>query len=544
MASYPSSNLVRPGSHDYEYSADILVIGGSVAGCWAALSARTAGASVILAEKGVVGEAGVVAKASGSACYTRPGETAYNDKLIHSRHAAACGLDDLAYIEKVYEESYRIGLQLKALGFQSAYGLPTLDGSPPSLLAFQGPYALLFLREQLLQAGVQILDHSPALELLGHEGAVAGAAGYNTEDGQSWSVRAGAVILATGGNAFLSGAMGTEGTTGDGHLMAAEAGANFSGLEFSGHYGISPKGSPTTKGFWYSSATFYDGNGRELPANGWESVADVGRAIIETGGAYASMNRGNPHLKAFAKTVSSIYEHFRTIGVDPFTERFPLELRYEGLIRAAGGLTTDERSATSVPGLYAAGDVTERTHLCGAAMSGAGPAIAWCLVSAKWAAQAAVAAAQPAPAPQQALHGLGGIGLRPRGAASNAPSAAIRQGVQAEILPIEKNVFRTLGGIRASLDKLETLWDQASAGLAPNADQSPRHTRETAAMLAGARWIYRSASERRETRGMHRLQELPHADPAQQDRIIITGLDDIRLQRIPVTQAAPSTQAA
>ncbi|MGO3743506.1 FAD-binding protein [Kerstersia sp.] len=544
MASYPSSNLIQPGSHDHEYRADILVIGGSVAGCWAALSARSAGASVILAEKGVVGEAGVVAKASGSACYTRPGETAYNDKLIHSRHAAACGLDDLAYIERIYEESYRIGLQLKALGFQSAYGLPTLDGSPPSLLAFQGPYALLFLREQLLQAGVCILDRSPALELLDRDGTVAGAAGYNTKDGSNWSVRAGAVILATGGNAFLSGAMGTEGTTGDGHLMAAEAGATFSGLEFSGHYGLSPQGSPTTKGFWYSSATFYDGNGRELPANGWESVADVGRAILETGAAYASMNRGNPHLKAFAKTVSSIYEHFRAIGVDPFTERFPLELRYEGLIRAAGGLTTDANSATTVPGLYAAGDVTERTHLCGAAMSGAGPAIAWCLVSAKWAAQAAVAAARPAPPDNLALRGLGGIGLRSDKAASAAPSATIRQAVQAEILPIEKNVFRTLSGIQASLAQLDTLWDQADSGLIPASGQNPRHTRETAAMLAGARWIYRSASERRETRGLHRLQELPQADPAQQDRILVSGLGDIRLQRVALTPSSTAPQPA
>lgn len=531
MASYPTSNLVRPGSHDHNYRADILVIGGSVAGCWAALSARKAGANVILAEKGVVGEAGVVAKASGSACYTRPGESAYNQKLIHSRHDAACGLDDLSRIEQVYEESYRIGLQLKELGFQSAYGLPTLDGSPPSLLAFQGPYALLFLREQLLAAGVIILDNSPVLELLGQDGAIAGAAGTDATRGTSWTVRAGAVILATGGNAFLSGAMGTDGTTGDGHLMAAEAGASFAGMEFSGHYGISPKGSPTTKGFWYGSATFYDGNGRELPANGWESVANVAQAIMETGGAYASMNRGGAHLKAFAKTVSSIYEHFRAIGVDPFTERFPLELRYEGLIRAAGGLEINGQAATSVPGLYAAGDVTERTHLCGAAMSGAGPAIAWCLVSAKWAAQAAVAAARQAPADGTPLQGLGGIGLRPRKSGKIAASNSIRHQVQAEILPIEKNVFRTLGGINDSLMQLDSLWEQAAGGLVPEASQSPRHTRETAALLAGARWIYRSASQRHETRGLHRLRELPELNPEQQDRIVVSGLENITLRR-------------
>jgi len=488
---------------------------------------------VILAEKAQVGTAGVVAQAGGSGYYTRPGEEEYNRKLIHSRHDAACGLDDLTAIERIYEESYRIGLQLKALGFLSNNGMPTLDGSPPSLLAFHGARAMLFLREQLEKTGVVMLDHSPALELLGDEGTVAGAAGLDTRDGHSWAVRAGAVILATGGNAFLSGAMGTQGTTGEGHLMAAEAGASLASMEFSGHYGISPQGSPTTKGFWYGSATFYDGQGRELPANGWESVADVARAILETGGAYASMNKGGASLKAFARTVSSIYDHFQTIGLDPYTERFPIELRYEGLIRSAGGLVVDAHAATAVPGLYAAGDVTERTHLSGAAMSGGGPAIAWCLVSAKWAAQASVDFARSRPSSKAPLRALGGTGLRPRrGGNPSLSSNALLQRAQDEILPIDKNVFRTRNGIAASLARLDDRWASAADGLAPQAHQKAWQTREAAALLAGARWIYRSAGVRHESRGLHRLQEAPTQDPAQRDRIVVNGLHDIGLQRI------------
>ena len=67
----------------------------------------------------------------------------------------------------------------------------------------------------------------PALELLRDPtGVVSGAAGCpRQQDDAPWTVAAGAVVLATGGCAFLSGALGCNPDTGDGHLMAAELGA-------------------------------------------------------------------------------------------------------------------------------------------------------------------------------------------------------------------------------------------------------------------------------------------------------------------------------
>lgn len=532
---YPLSDLVTDTAYDNVLHADVLVIGGSVAGCWSALTARKLGAEVILVEKSYVGTAGVVATATGGAAYTLPGQTERNQRLIYSRHKAAAGIDDLAFIERVYNYSYTIALKLKNIGFQSSFGTPSLTGEE-RLLAFHGPYALHFLREKLLEAGVRILDFSPAIELLKNDSGVAGAAGINTRSSDTWLVRARSTILATGGNAFRSGAMGTHDITGDGHLMAAEAGAVFSGMEYSGHYGISPQGSPTTKGFWYGSATFYDGNGRELPENGWESVARVAKAIMETGGAYACMNQGGPLLAEFARSVSSIYEHFNKIGVDPFTEKFPLELRYEGLIRATGGILVNDHAETNVPGLFAAGDVTDRTKLTGAAMSGAGPAIAWCVVSAEWAANAAVVYANETGKKETKTQALGSLGIRPIKKSDFTPASIILSGVQAEILPIEKNVFRTLNGINSSLKSLDVLWANAREGLGAGV-ANLLQSRESAAMLASARWIYTAAQTRRETRGLHRLVEYPEQDPAQLDRIIVSGLDNISIQRISLHQS-------
>lgn len=534
MAASITSNTQDLSSQRNTFDADVLIIGGSIAGCWSALKARQQGATVILVEKDVVGRAGVVAQASGSGAYFIPGADAYNDKLTHSRHGAAEGMDNLDFVRHVFTESYKIAQELQELGFKSSVTTPNINDVRTNLLAFDGTNALGFFRDLLISVGVNVQDHSPATQLLRNDnGHIVGATGTNTQTKHTWEVRASAVILTTGGNAFRSGAMGTYHVTGDGHLFAAEAGATFSGNEFSGHYGISPKDSATTKGFWLSSATFYDNTGKELPTNGWESVHLVGKAIIETGGAYACMNKGNQAvLKVFTKGVPSIYDYFQKTNIDPFTEKFPIDLRYEGLVRSVGGIVIDENGATSVTGLYAAGDVTERSKMTGAAMSGAGPAIAWCLVSAGIAAPHAARYALAHTAERtRPAQGIGKTQLQfTPGAAPNYQD--IIRTVQGEILPIEKNVFRSVTGLKQARTKLDSLWqqirEQGIGVLEPAQDYAAI---EAKALLFDARLIVHSASERLETRGLHRLVDYPETDASQNHHHLQKGVDEIRLQK-------------
>jgi succinate dehydrogenase/fumarate reductase flavoprotein subunit len=130
--------------------------------------------------------------------------------------------------------------------------------------ALRGPDYMRVMRRRLTRLGVRVLDQSPAFELLTSEGVVAGAAGLHRVSGARWKVNAGAVIIATGGCAFLSKALGTYGLTGDGLLMAAEAGAELSDMEFSGQYGISHAAASVTKNIIYSWATFTDASGQIL----------------------------------------------------------------------------------------------------------------------------------------------------------------------------------------------------------------------------------------------------------------------------------------
>jgi succinate dehydrogenase/fumarate reductase flavoprotein subunit len=123
------------------------------------------------------------------------------------------------------------------------------------------------MRRRITRAAVNVLDHSPALELLADDdGAVVGARGVRRQQGGTWAVRAKAVVLASGGCAFLSGGLGCNVLTGDGYLMAAELGAEFAGMEFSNAYAISPAFSSVTKTRFYSWGASPTKTGRRFRA--------------------------------------------------------------------------------------------------------------------------------------------------------------------------------------------------------------------------------------------------------------------------------------
>lgn len=66
----------------------------------------------------------------------------------------------------------------------------------------------------------------------------------------------------------MSKALGCDVDTGDGALLAAEAGAELSGMEFSNAYGIAPAGTSVTKGAFYRYSTFYREDGSVLEGAG------------------------------------------------------------------------------------------------------------------------------------------------------------------------------------------------------------------------------------------------------------------------------------
>jgi succinate dehydrogenase/fumarate reductase flavoprotein subunit len=113
-------------------------------------------------------------------------------------------------------------------------------------------------------------------------------------------------------------------------------------------------------------------------------------------------------------------------------------------------------------------------------------------------------------------------------------------GVQAEVFPYDKNLFRTSEGLTSSLARLESLWQAVQAAAGERSARAVLRRREAAAMTATARWMYASAIERRETRGMHKQLDYPELDPGQQRRLVCGGLDHVWVR--PESALAPVVQ--
>jgi succinate dehydrogenase/fumarate reductase flavoprotein subunit len=84
-----------------------------------------------------------------------------------------------------------------------------------------------------------------------------------------------------------------------------------------------------------------------------------------------------------------------------------------------------------------------------------------------------------------------------------------------------------------SLDRLHSLWQEIRNSQVA-ADHQIVQAREAAAMVATARWMYSSAIERQETRGMHRHLDYPELDANQQHYLISGGLDRVWVKSQPL----------
>lgn len=174
-------------------TADVLVVGGGPAATWSAVAAAATGASVILVDKGYVGTSGATAPANTGTWSPPPGER--RRAAIAARQPRTGNLADPAWVERTLETAWR---KLHCLS-EWGYRFPLDDDGNLYRANLRGPDYMHFMRRRALRAGVKIFDHHPALELLGRGDGIGGANGVDRQSGRPWQVRAGAVVLATGG---------------------------------------------------------------------------------------------------------------------------------------------------------------------------------------------------------------------------------------------------------------------------------------------------------------------------------------------------------
>ncbi|MFT4044130.1 MAG: FAD-binding protein [Gordonia sp. (in: high G+C Gram-positive bacteria)] len=520
--------------------ADVLILGGGPAAAWAAIAAAEEGASVVVADKGYLGASGVAATA-GVGHWLVPPIAARRDEEISAREHIGRFLTDREWTNAVLDEVWNRTALIEQWNFRSVTPSTRTRGpfaARPGERSFAGPAPdyLRFLRGRVKKAGAVVLDHSPGFELLvDNAGTVSGGAGYQRQRGRPWSVRSSAVILATGGTTWKSHSLGGDTNTGDGQLMAVELGAHLSSMEFSNFYGMVPFGSSMDKNGYFGAASYWDHEGNPIDYDNLHGSRATLLAASLRGTITAQFTQFGPDMQPVVReNMPNFFMVTDKLGIDPFSQRFPIDWVQEGTVRGTGGIhLLDRRAWTGVPGLFAAGDVAARDRIVGAATGAGGPNLAWAVATGTWAGRGAAEFAASR-RPEDDLAPSGTKGLRSaRDGSSSVDIGAITEQIRGQMLPIDKSVFRTDDGLRAGIALLDRLWDEHD--FVPHSPAQAQQYRETTAMLAMGRWALHTALLRTETRGMHTRVDHPTEDRAQQRRLLSGGLEDIWVRPDPVT---------
>ena len=223
-----------------DYETDVLIIGGGGAGSSAALLAQQNGAKVLVATKLRLGDANTMMAEGGIQAATKSDK---DSPYYHYLDAMGGGhfKNDPDLVETLVVEAPKVMAWLEKLGamftkfedgrMKSLHGGGTSRKRMHYAGDITGAEIMRTLRDEVKNHpdDIKILEFSPAVELiLNDKGACAGAVLYNLETEEYLTVKAKAVILATGGSGRLhvQDFMTTNhyGATGDGLVLGYRAG--------------------------------------------------------------------------------------------------------------------------------------------------------------------------------------------------------------------------------------------------------------------------------------------------------------------------------
>lgn len=547
-------NLLAAPPPGWVETTDVIVVGSGIAGLTAALYLREAGLHVTVVTKVDIDE--------GSTRWAQGGIAAVLDPLdspaAHARdtEVAGVGLCDPAAVRTLVEEGPTRLRELIRAGAEfdrhpdGSLMLTREGGHRANRIVHAGGDATGAEVQRALHAAVlrdpwiRLVEHALVLDLLRASGdgpdglgAACGVTlhvlGEGAEEGVG-AILARAVILATGGlGQVFSVTTNPAVSTGDGVALAMRAGAAVTDIEFVqfhptalitpvGHRipdvgpGQQPLVSEALRG---EGAHLVDGDGKRFMV-GQHELAELAPRDVVAKGIHRVMlanDVDNVYLDArhlggdfLARRFPTIVGSCLAIGVDPATDLIPVA---PAAHYASGGVRTDLAGRTSIPGLYACGEVA-CTGVHGANRLASNSLLEGLVFARRIADDIASGLPDQAkPAPTGAWLGDSG----------RVVSARVR-------VPLQRAMTRGGGVLRSAVSLTETAG--ALAELATQQGRPGTAAWEATNLLTVASAVVAAAYTRRETRGCHWREDFPTADERWRGHVVVSiGSEDRLTQR-------------
>ncbi len=380
-------------SENYEtYEHDVLIIGAGGAGLRAAVAASTAGASVGVVCKSLLGKAHTVMAEGGMAASLGNVDSQDNWR-VHFADTMRGGqmINNWRMAEIFAKEAPDRVFELERWGalfdrtpdgkiMQRAFGAHSYRR-----LAHVGDRTGLelirTLQDKAVHSGIDVYMEATLTRLMTDGGRVCGAFGYWREDGRFVLFRAKAIIMATGGwgRIFKVTSNSWEGT-GDGIAMAYEAGAELRDTEMVQFHPTGMVWPPGVRGILVTEGVRGEGgilknsegerfmlrydpqkkdlSSRDVVARSIYREVQAGRGS-EHGGAYLDISHQPADF--VRRKLPSMYEQFLKLA-DVDITKGPMEVS-PTVHYAMGGIRVEaETGASTLPGLFAAGEAAAGLH--------------------------------------------------------------------------------------------------------------------------------------------------------------------------------------
>lgn len=519
---------------------DLLVLGSGVAGLSAAVrAAGPIGLQVGLLTKGVLDQA-TTRWAQGGVAAVLDEDPDSLDLHISDTLEAGADLCDSAAVRVLVDEGPRRVHELIAFGavFDRDAGgelsLALEGGHSEARIVHAGGAATGVEVERALVAAArataaEVHEHTFALDLLVEGGRCRGVVALDA-DGHEVRVRARHTLLATGGagQVFAVTTNPAE-ATGDGIAMALRAGATLADIEFV-QFHPTALHHPAMPRPLLSEAL--RGHGALLRDAGGERFVDelLPRDQVSRAMTARMIDQDVDHLWLDATVLENFDERFPTIaaslaelGLDPATDWLPIA---PAAHYTCGGVVTDLDGATSLPGLWAAGEVT-CTGVHGANRLASNSLLEGMVFGPR--VVEAIDRGREGPEPTGAMRTVlgtdapGVIAGRPVAlpAATGAAPAPTRDPAAARAA-LQRAMTRG-AGVRRDATSLVTALDAATTTAAEAAGGDGVAWNEVQNLADVATAVAVAATARQETRGAHTREDFPATDPEQRVRFLVGG---------------------